>query len=457
VSTRIWESDWVLKRSLDGGGQGSTFLVTSRSDEKTVGVLKELKKNDSKEARIRMFQEVNNLRVVHTAGAKVPRYIAGNTERYEDATIPLFFVMEFVDGPTLAKLIQDSGPIPLAPAVRIVLDLSESIRIGHSKNVLHRDIKPRNIVVRCQEPADAVILDYGLSFNLEESQDITSLNETIENSFFSLPEGRAPGENRRDPRSDLAALCGILYHCLTGHNPGIPEDSHGNPPHRRSGFGLPEQLVESSAHSRLMAFFDRGLSGRMSSRFQTSADLKARLEELLSTDIPESFDDPVEIARQMSEELLKADRATQLHEFSQRIHAPLQQVRVYVEQNSKKLGQFRLGMASSYPSQLSTIPPGTEQIPNQFFITMLSASAQKTDVYITLNFGADAEECAVYPGIFAHSRTNQIVKQLNVYSPTYRWQGLRGPDPQQLVQVYKRALSSAMQLFLQHLKSPPSQ
>ncbi|HUK83424.1 MAG TPA: hypothetical protein VLZ12_12420, partial [Verrucomicrobiae bacterium] len=119
MSTRIWESDWVVKRSLDGGGQGSTFLVTSRADENLVGVLKELKKNDSTEARIRMFQEVNNLRVVHTAGAKVPRYIAGNTERYEDATIPLFFVMEFVEGPTLAKLIQDSGPIPLERAVRI--------------------------------------------------------------------------------------------------------------------------------------------------------------------------------------------------------------------------------------------------------------------------------------------------------------------------------------------------
>jgi len=444
-----------VKRSLDGGGQGSTFLVTSRADENLVGVLKELKKNDSTEARIRMFQEVNNLRVVHTAGAKVPRYIAGNTERYEDATIPLFFVMEFVEGPTLAKLIQDSGPIPLERAVRIALDLCESIRIGHSKNVLHRDLKPKNIVIRSPEPADAVILDYGLSFNLGESQDITSPNETIESSFFSLPEGRAPGENRRDPRSDLGSLSAILYYSLTGHNPGIPEDSHGNPPHRRPGFELPEQLSKSPNYPRLMAFFDRGLSGRMNSRFQNPADLKARLEELLSTDIPDSFDDPVEIARQMSEELLKADRATQLHEFAQRIQSPLQEVRAYVDQHSQKLGQFRLNMAMSYPSQLQT-PPGVEQIPNVFFVTTLSATAQKTDVYLTLCFGADGEECTVYPGIFAIGRTNQLITQLTPFSPAYRWQGLRGPDPQQLVQAYKRALSSAMQLYLQHLKSPPS-
>ena len=263
MSTRIWESDWVVKRSLGGGGQGSTFLVTSQSDENVVGVLKELRNNDSKEARIRMFQEVNNLRAVHSAGAKVPRYIAGNADCYEDMMTQLFFVMEFVEGPTLAKLVQDSGPLPMERAVKTALDLCESIRIGHSKNVLHRDLKPKNIVIRSQDPVDAVILDYGLSFNLEESQDITSSNETIENSFFSLPEGRAPGENRRDPRSDLAALCGILYYSLTGHNPGIPEDSQGNPPHRRSGFGLPEQLTKSSGYSRFMAFFDRGLSGQI--------------------------------------------------------------------------------------------------------------------------------------------------------------------------------------------------
>jgi serine/threonine protein kinase len=162
VSTRIWENDWVLKRSLDGGGQGSTFLVASRSDENLVGVLKELRNNHSKEARIRMFQEVNNLRAVHSAGAKVPRYIAGNTDCYEDTMMQLFFVMEFVEGPTLAKLVQDSGPLPMERAVRTALELCESIRIGHSKNVLHRDLKPKNIVIRFQEPADAVILDYHL-------------------------------------------------------------------------------------------------------------------------------------------------------------------------------------------------------------------------------------------------------------------------------------------------------
>src|SRR5829696_6253077 len=102
-----WSINWELVKAFGGGGQGDTSIVRSRADASQTGLLKCLKKGNDPKARRRMFQEVSNLRILHGAGAKVPKVLDDNTNDFE-TEVPLFFVMELISGDTLSVRISET-------------------------------------------------------------------------------------------------------------------------------------------------------------------------------------------------------------------------------------------------------------------------------------------------------------------------------------------------------------
>src|SRR5579859_2023241 len=244
----LWTQKWVKIEPLGGGGQGDTLLVKSLSGESVPAVLKLLKppKVQNAKARGRMAQEVVNLKVLRNAGGKVPQVLDGNTEKFEDPSVPLYFVMEYIKGKTLAETVQASGGLPVSAAVEIALDLCSTMRIAIKEGIVHRDIKPENIIIRSSDPADVVIVDFGLSFNEDEALNLTETEETLDNKFVSLPERRGPGENKRDFRSDLTGICAVLFYCLTGCAPRNLRDSQGRPPHQWPNYSLSAKVQDET-------------------------------------------------------------------------------------------------------------------------------------------------------------------------------------------------------------------
>ncbi|MCH8823141.1 MAG: phosphotransferase [Planctomycetes bacterium] len=106
-----WDDRWEFVKNLPGGGQGHTILVLEKNDG-SHAVVKYLKNQESRQARRRIAQEVTNLKVLHDAGAKVPRVLDGNTENFDDPCAEMYFVMEYIDGEGLAKIVNDSGGRP---------------------------------------------------------------------------------------------------------------------------------------------------------------------------------------------------------------------------------------------------------------------------------------------------------------------------------------------------------
>jgi len=161
-----WEDKWEDIVDLGQGGQGITVKVKAKQSDAKIGVLKKLKNNKSLQARRRMYQEVANLRIVANAGGRVPRVFDDNTACFEDESVKLYFVMEFINETTLDQYVQENYPLDVDTALQFTLDVCHTIGIGHDQDIIHRDLKPKNLILtKCDGGVQATILDYGISFN----------------------------------------------------------------------------------------------------------------------------------------------------------------------------------------------------------------------------------------------------------------------------------------------------
>jgi len=338
-----WNDKWTEVRPLGGGGQGDTLLVRSNSDQTRQAVLKLLKPHKAQDpkARRRMYQEVANLKILRNAGGKVPEVMDGNTEDFEKVNVPMYFVMEFIGGDTLANLISKNRSFSVEDSTGIALELCSTLRVAAKEGIVHRDIKPENIIIRSSRPPDVVMVDFGLSFNEDADQTNTSVDEGLDNKFISLPERRGPGENKRDPRSDITDVCAILFHCLTGCAPRNLRDSQGRPPHRRPDYELASSVQNPTQLARLNSLLDRGLSNELDARFQTVEDLVLRLNEVSNPNTELPAEDLETVAARESLALRKNDRKIQLTEFFQNATPLRQSLKQCVNDISQALAKHR--------------------------------------------------------------------------------------------------------------------
>jgi eukaryotic-like serine/threonine-protein kinase len=125
-----------------------------------------------------------------------------------------FMVMEFVRGETLDKRIRRTGLLAYDQALRVFLATLEAIGYAHSMNVVHRDLKPNNIMIT--ESEDIKVMDFGIA------RVVGSERMTREGSMIGTPEYMSPEQIRGmevDPRTDIYALGILLYEMLTGRLP----------------------------------------------------------------------------------------------------------------------------------------------------------------------------------------------------------------------------------------------
>jgi serine/threonine-protein kinase len=189
----------------------------------------------------------------------------------------VFFVMGFVDGENLAQRIHAQGPMPPAEVRRILCEVSDALAYAHANKVVHRDIKPDNILIdaHTQRP---MVTDFGIARAISEGGEarLTATGIAIGTPAFMSPEQSA-GDRDVDGRSDLYSLGIVAYQMLCGDLPFTANSTPALLVKHLSERPMPIEQ-RASVPPDLAQIVMRLLEKDPANRFQSAGDLKTALE-----------------------------------------------------------------------------------------------------------------------------------------------------------------------------------
>ncbi len=214
-ATPTWEpgkklegGKYIIEGILGQGGFGITYLARDRKGAKVaIKVLTKYVNNPEKYEHT-FKKEVDGLEkcchphIVNFLGKIKEENLQG-------------IVMEFVEGETLFDLVDREGPLPEKEALKYIFQISQALAVVHENNLLHRDVKPSNIII-CTNAAKAVLIDFGIA--REFSPNVTKTHTVSISGSYSPFEQRLKKE-KRGAFIDIYALAATLYFLLTGQEP----------------------------------------------------------------------------------------------------------------------------------------------------------------------------------------------------------------------------------------------
>jgi serine/threonine protein kinase len=218
--------DYEVLEELGHGGMGVVYKARQIKAGGRLVALKRMQPRYSRnEDAARMFRHEAGT----AAGLKhpgiVPIYDVGDVDGHP------YFAMDFVEGGTLERLVKE-GPQSPHLAARIVRKVAEAVHYAHAHNVIHRDIKPRNILLTIDPEASTLeglhlmpmLADFGLARITRPDGSMTNLDDALGTPSYMPPEQATPGRQPVGPRSDVYSLGAVLYALLTGRPPFLAAD-----------------------------------------------------------------------------------------------------------------------------------------------------------------------------------------------------------------------------------------
>jgi class 3 adenylate cyclase/tRNA A-37 threonylcarbamoyl transferase component Bud32 len=206
-----------LIKQIGSGGMAEVYLAYDETLEREVAFkVLDRKHAQNREAIERFRREARNAASLHHPDI-VSIHDRGETE---DGTY--YIVMEYMEGGTLEDLIHQEGPLSPQRATEIAIEVAHALRAAHEKGVIHRDIKPQNILL--SKAGEAKVADFGIA-RAATATTMTQVGSVMGTVHYMSPE-QALGEPAT-PKSDLYSLGVVLYEMLTGELPYDAETPAG--------------------------------------------------------------------------------------------------------------------------------------------------------------------------------------------------------------------------------------
>lgn len=194
---------------------------------------------------------------------------------HEEDSNTEYFVMEYVNGKTLKELIVYSGKLAYTTAINIAIQIAKALECAHKNNIIHRDIKPQNILVT--ENGDVKVTDFGIAKSTTAST-ITNTTTIMGSAHYLSPE-QAKG-TFVDARTDLYSLGIVIYEMVTGRLPFDGESPVTIALKHIQEQPVPPKQITASIPDSLNALILKAISKEPINRYQSSREMMTDLQKI---------------------------------------------------------------------------------------------------------------------------------------------------------------------------------
>jgi serine/threonine protein kinase/tetratricopeptide (TPR) repeat protein len=264
------EGRYVIEREIGSGGTSVVFRARDLRHQRLVAI-KVLRPELARSLGTDRF-----LREIRIAASLTHPHILPVHDSGGAADDLLYYVMPYVEGESLRSRLIREGALPMDDALRIARETADALSYAHSRGVVHRDIKPGNILLI---GGHAVVADFGIATATGIGMDddtLTSPGLIIGTPAYMSPE-QARGELVVDGRSDLYSLGCVLYEMLTGEPPFTGPSAHAVLARHSQDIPEPVRSRRASVPVEVEAAVDRLLEKLPVDRYSTAAQFVAAL------------------------------------------------------------------------------------------------------------------------------------------------------------------------------------
>jgi serine/threonine-protein kinase len=263
---------YTIARELGAGGMATVYLAEDLKHHRNVAVKVLRPELAAALGPDRFFQEIEIAASLHHPHI-LPLYDSGEADGF------LYYVMPYEEGQSLREKLSREGELPITEAVRIIRDIVDALTHAHKHNVVHRDIKPDNVLLTDRH---ALVTDFGVAKAVSEATGRHQL--TTEGMALGTPTYMAPEQAAADPhidhRADIYAVGAVAYELLAGRPPFLGTTPQMILAAHMTDAPEPVTKFRESVPANLEQLVMKCLEKKAADRWQSSEEMLPQLEAL---------------------------------------------------------------------------------------------------------------------------------------------------------------------------------
>lgn len=277
--------EFRLKRKLGAGGMGDVYLAEQESLDRKVAI-KTLKKKFANDPKFveRFYREAKAMAKLDHPNV-VRCYAVGEDHGFH------YVAIEYIDGKSMQDWMDELKKLSIGDATHIILACLDALSHAHESKLIHRDIKPDNILVTSKGVVK--VADLGLAKAVDEDNSMTQSGTGLGTPLYMPPE-QARNAKHVDFRTDIYALGGTYYNFLTGSFPFTGDTALELIMKKESGKFESARKINSQVPDKLDLLIEKMMAKNPDHRFKSCAEIMALLEDMQLESPTLSFINPDE-------------------------------------------------------------------------------------------------------------------------------------------------------------------